>query len=245
MFDHRFQRREAGPAAEHQDRPPAVVADEERPERALKAQDVALGEPVKNVFGKIAAVDVADVQLQKGFLVRRRGERKSPAAPFAGQSIASQYVNILAGQKLHAHAFRQGEPQLHHARRQKMFLTDPGRQDTDRNITNRFDFTRFDHDVAAGHRLAQQDLAAADLAGIERRRRLVGVLDNPVHQCRVATGARPVAARVRQDDALAQRRGQDGLAGTGGESFAAAGQFDSRGGVHRRASYRKAAAESG
>ena len=93
VLDHRLDRREARTARDEDDRLVGFLAQEERAERALEAQDLASFELVEQLVREEAAGHVTDVQLEQRVVVRRRRERKAAAAV-----VLQQEVDVLAGE---------------------------------------------------------------------------------------------------------------------------------------------------
>ena len=95
MFDDALDRRKAGAAGNKDNRLVRIFAQKKCTERPAKTQDVALLHGFKNMLGKCAAGDIADMQFEKFCVMRRIGQRKT-----ARLLILEQNVQILSGQKL-------------------------------------------------------------------------------------------------------------------------------------------------
>src|SRR5205814_3559990 len=97
VFDHGFDRREAGAAGEKYDRLVRFLAQEKRAERALEAQDFPALELHEQLIGEKTARHVPDVEVEQRIVFRRRGDGK--AAPAA---VLEQEIQVLPGQVLKA-----------------------------------------------------------------------------------------------------------------------------------------------
>ena len=122
VLDDALDRREAGAAGEQDHRLVAVLAQKERAERSLEAQDVALLHLVEHVLGERAAGHVADVQFDVRLVLRRVRHRIGAAL-----AVAQDDLDVLAGQKLQPFVGRQVEIQRGHVvRGRSIFCTRHG-----------------------------------------------------------------------------------------------------------------------
>ena len=138
-----------------------------RAERSLEAQDLPLLHLVEHVRGEGSARVVPQMQLQ--MLVVVGSVRHREGAPLA---VLQQDLDVLTGKKLQALIRRQ--PQVHgdDVGCEPFQLLHPAGQHLDRNVTDRADFARFDHEIRQRLGLAEKCEACLTV-GIAQRRRLV------------------------------------------------------------------------
>src|SRR4051812_31747493 len=95
VLDDRLDRREAGATGDEDDRLVRRLAQIERPQRTLEAQDLAALVLSEQRIREKSLRHVTDVQFEELVVVRRRGKRE--AAPLA---VLQQEIDVLAGQIL-------------------------------------------------------------------------------------------------------------------------------------------------
>ena len=216
MLEDALQRCEAGAAADENNRPVGVLAQEKGPQRPLDAQQGLFLHVVEDLVGKQPAFHVADVQLDELVVVRRvgNGERAGVVAP-------DQHIDVLPGEKLQA--FRGGHLQVdaNDVVGEVLEFLDAGGQRLDLDVAGRVDLAHLDGQVAVRACLAEQRLAGGGIVIAEGRRIAVFVADAAVDDTAHAGAAGPVAAAVGQYNPLAQRGIEDGFTGIHREGVAA------------------------
>src|SRR5688572_10358620 len=95
MLEDRLDRRESRAGGNQHDGLRRILAQEERAERCLEAQDVALLHFPENMVGELPAGDMPHVQLDELVIVRRIAHGE--AAP---RAVLEEELEVLAGEEL-------------------------------------------------------------------------------------------------------------------------------------------------
>ena len=143
----RLDRREAGSAGDEDDRLVGILAQVERAERALEAQDFAALVFLEQLIAEDTARNVPDVQLEQRVVLRRVGERKAAPA-----SVLEQEVDVLPGEVLQPLVRRKLERNDGDIGRGLVDLFDAAGQLPDLDVAGAANFAHFDHEI--GQRLA-------------------------------------------------------------------------------------------
>ena len=172
VLDDSLDRREAGAAGDEDDRLVRFLAQEERAERALEAQDLAALVLVEQLVREVPAGDEADVQLEQRVIVRRRGQREAAAT-----AVLQQEVDVLAGQILQALVRRQLDPHDRDVGRRLLDRLDAARELADLDVAALAHFPDLEHEIGQRLRAAEKREALALLVVGERRRLVGAVVD--------------------------------------------------------------------
>ena len=211
VLEHAFYRREAGRARDEDHRLVAVLAQEERTERALELDHLAHLHAVEHVGREASSGNEPDLQFD--FAARVGGGREREAALFA---VVEQDVDVLPGAKAQRPLADQGEAHLHHvvgkARERHDACAMPMHGKPCRcNARHVFEF-----DVGERRRTARQHLARGDFGVAQRIGLVDAVVDAAGQQRAFAYAAAAVAAIERKRDLLAQCRFEQRFAGVPG-----------------------------
>jgi hypothetical protein len=218
LFDDGLDRREAGSAGDQQDRLCESSRRKKLPCGPRRRSKVAFLQGLEDVLGELSPGYVADMQLQKGVVVRRVGQRESSPLAFLEQD-----VHVLPGEKLQALAGRQLEFDDHHVRRARVRLcTRAGKVRIGMSSSERISRLSMTRSLLA---MAQQKRASAGLAvgfaeDVERclaMRNLLRSAPCPDKSRKRRPGSRregsgPGAARHRESSPLARRENCAGSA---------------------------------
>jgi hypothetical protein len=180
VAQYRFQGRKAGAAGNHQ-RGARLLAVSELPHRPLDLEQRARLETLEHSFAEVAPGDVPHVQLDEARIVRRGCDRE--AAP---PTSLEQHIQVLPGPEIELLDGRQAQPHLHHIGREPPQRFDAAWQGLDLHVGDRRDQPCLDGEVAAGARLAQQDVALRVLLGRQPERGSARILDLPGDEPRAA-----------------------------------------------------------
>ena len=216
VLDHRLDRREAGAARDEHDRLVRLLAQVERAERPLEAQDLAALVLREQRVAEEPARDVPDVEFEQTVVVRRRRERE--AAPLA---VLQQEVDVLAGEELQALVGGQLQPDDRDVGRGLVDRLDAAGEALDLDVAGAPHFPHFDREVGARLRAAEEREPRPLLVLGQRGCLVRAVVDLARQDLALAGAARAVAAAVRQHEVVAHRRRQHRLAVVAGERVVA------------------------
>ena len=172
MLDQSLDRCETGTAGHHDDRLLRSLAQMERAERPLEAQDVLQLHGREDMVGEVAARHVAQVQIDDVVLVRRVGHREGAAL-----AVGQQELDVLARQKLQALVARQLESEHHDIVRQSTQFLHPAGHGPDRDVLLAGDLMHFEHEIAERLGATSQHHAGCAV-GVGQRRRIRRALMN-------------------------------------------------------------------
>ena len=161
---------------------------------------------VKNVVGKSASGDVANLQLQTIVLAGRVGQRKG-----APPTVAQQHVHILAGQILQALGSRQHQLQADDVVGELAFVRDPARQIAYHDFLLGVDLLDGDTQIGGCACHAKQRKSLGLIQGCQGFRKSVGIVDRALEHAAFARSAGTIAATVGKGKTLAQGRVQHAL----------------------------------
>ncbi|MNN20480.1 hypothetical protein D3C81_1337610 [compost metagenome] len=159
---------------------------------------------------------MADVQLDRAFLVGRRGDGVAAAL-----AVTQQEFHVLAGQVLHALGGGQLQADGDDVVRQALQRAHAAGNLLDGDVAGAVHFPALDGDVRGGVGAAEQRAAFGLFLRRQRRGGMVALDEAAFDHTALAGAAGAVLAAVGQADAVAQGRAEDGFIGSHLELVAA------------------------